>query len=70
MVGGGRPARDRHFIAERIGYENASGIRLFAHLWSIGVEWHLDVAWPLITVLAGRGAGPVTHHALDVRPAR
>ncbi|MEV1000669.1 acyltransferase [Nonomuraea sp. NPDC050202] len=46
-----------HYIGERIGYWNASGTRLFAHLWSIGVEWQFYLAWPLIVALAGRGPG-------------
>ncbi|MFI0421209.1 acyltransferase family protein [Spongiactinospora sp. 9N601] len=44
-----------HFIAERIGYWNASGTRLFAHLWSIGVEWQFYLAWPVVVAVAGRG---------------
>ncbi|MET7336769.1 acyltransferase [Nonomuraea sp. NPDC005650] len=46
-----------HFIGEQVGYWNASGTRLFAHLWSIGVEWQFYLAWPLIVALAGRGPG-------------
>ncbi|MFG1682684.1 acyltransferase family protein [Nonomuraea sp. NPDC049269] len=46
-----------HFIGERIGYWNASGTRLFAHLWSIGVEWQFYLAWPPLVALAGRGPG-------------
>ncbi|WP_226899344.1 acyltransferase family protein [Nonomuraea phyllanthi] len=46
-----------HFIGERIGYWNASGTRLFAHLWSIGVEWQFYLAWPLVVAVAGRGRG-------------
>ncbi|WP_431914536.1 acyltransferase family protein [Nonomuraea jabiensis] len=46
-----------HFIGEQIGYWNASGTRLFAHLWSIGVEWQFYLAWPLMVALAGRGPG-------------
>ncbi|MFD0889518.1 acyltransferase family protein, partial [Streptosporangium algeriense] len=44
-----------HYIGEQIGYWDASGTRLFAHLWSIGVEWQFYLAWPLIVALAGRG---------------
>ncbi|MEU3168566.1 acyltransferase [Streptosporangium sp. NPDC006930] len=46
-----------HFIGERIGYWNASGTRLFAHLWSIGVEWQFYLVWPLVVASAGRGPG-------------
>ncbi|MFC4062895.1 acyltransferase family protein [Planomonospora corallina] len=46
-----------HYIGEQIGYWNASGTRLFAHLWSIGVEWQFYLVWPLIVVVAGRGPG-------------
>jgi peptidoglycan/LPS O-acetylase OafA/YrhL len=46
-----------HFIGEQIGYWNASGTRLFAHLWSIGVEWQFYLVWPLTVALAGRGPG-------------
>ncbi|MER5883975.1 acyltransferase [Streptomyces sp. NPDC001941] len=44
-----------HFVAERIGYWNASETRLFAHLWSIGVEWQFYLVWPLAVLAAGRG---------------
>ncbi|MGV9855362.1 acyltransferase family protein [Streptomyces sp. NPDC003442] len=44
-----------HFITERIGYWNASGTRLFSHLWSIAVEWQFYLAWPLVVAAAGRG---------------
>ncbi|MEV4019961.1 acyltransferase [Nonomuraea angiospora] len=46
-----------HYIGEQIGYWNASGTRLFAHLWSIGVEWQFYLAWPLMVAVAGRGPG-------------
>ncbi|KPC60746.1 acyltransferase [Streptomyces chattanoogensis] len=46
-----------HFVAEQIGYWNASGSRVFAHLWSIAVEWQFYLAWPLVVALAGRGRG-------------
>lgn len=46
-----------HFIGEQIGYWNASGTRLFAHLWSISVEWQFYLAWPLVVALAGKGRG-------------
>ncbi|MGP4099010.1 acyltransferase family protein [Nonomuraea sp. KM90] len=46
-----------HFIGEQIGYWNASGTRLFAHLWSISVEWQFYLAWPLVVALVGRGRG-------------
>ncbi|WP_432920950.1 acyltransferase family protein [Microbispora sp. CA-135349] len=44
-----------HFIVEQIGYWNASGTRVFAHLWSIAVEWQFYLAWPVVVALAGRG---------------
>ncbi|MFI6389980.1 acyltransferase family protein [Nonomuraea sp. NPDC050540] len=46
-----------HYIGEQIGYWDASGTRLFAHLWSIGVEWQFYLVWPLIVAVAGRGPG-------------
>jgi peptidoglycan/LPS O-acetylase OafA/YrhL len=46
-----------HFIAEQIGYWNASDTRVFAHLWSIGVEWQFYLAWPVVVALTGRGRG-------------
>ncbi|MCZ1019602.1 acyltransferase [Streptomyces albulus] len=46
-----------HFVAEQIGYWNASGSRVFAHLWSIAVEWQFYLVWPLVVALAGRGRG-------------
>ena len=44
-----------HFIAEQVGYWNASDTRLYSHLWSIAVEWQFYVVWPLLVALAGRG---------------
>lgn len=44
-----------HYIAERIGYWNASDTRVFAHLWTIGVEWQFYLAWPLVVAVAARG---------------
>ncbi|MBP0456717.1 acyltransferase family protein [Streptomyces montanisoli] len=44
-----------HFIAEQVGYWNASDTRLFSHLWSIAVEWQFYLAWPLVVLAAGRG---------------
>ncbi|MCC3773249.1 acyltransferase, partial [Streptomyces sp. UNOC14_S4] len=46
-----------HFVTEQIGYWNASGTRVFAHLWSIAVEWQFYLAWPVVVTLAGRGRG-------------
>ncbi|MFS8201462.1 acyltransferase family protein [Streptomyces sp. CWNU-52B] len=51
----GAQAVNWHYIAERIGYWNASDTRVFAHLWSIGVEWQFYVAWPLVVASAARG---------------
>ncbi|MGP9022859.1 acyltransferase family protein [Streptomyces sp. BR1] len=44
-----------HYITEQIGYWNASDTRVFAHLWSIAVEWQFYLAWPLVVAVAGRG---------------
>ncbi|MBH1937746.1 acyltransferase [Streptomyces sp. AV19] len=46
-----------HFVAEQIGYWNASGTRVFAHLWSIAVEWQFYLVWPPAVALVGRGRG-------------
>ncbi|MEV0439746.1 acyltransferase [Streptomyces spectabilis] len=46
-----------HFVTEQIGYWNASGTRVFAHLWSIAVEWQFYAVWPLVVAVAGRGRG-------------
>ncbi|WP_202918106.1 acyltransferase family protein [Streptomyces cavernae] len=44
-----------HYITEQVGYWNASDTRVFAHLWSIGVEWQFYLAWPLVVAVAARG---------------
>ncbi|MEU5092832.1 acyltransferase [Streptomyces sp. NPDC021356] len=44
-----------HFIAEQVGYWNASDTRLFSHLWSIAVEWQFYLVWPLVVAFAARG---------------
>ncbi|MEG3631113.1 acyltransferase family protein [Streptomyces poriticola] len=51
----GAQAVNWHYITERIGYWNASDTRVFAHLWSIGVEWQFYLAWPLVVAVAARG---------------
>ncbi|WP_030887404.1 acyltransferase family protein [Streptomyces varsoviensis] len=51
----GAQAVNWHYIGEQIGYWDGSGTRVFAHLWSIGVEWQFYLAWPLIVAVAGRG---------------
>ncbi|WP_406301162.1 acyltransferase [Streptomyces sp. NBC_00885] len=51
----GAQAVNWHYIAEQIGYWNASDSRVFAHLWSIGVEWQFYLAWPLVVAVAARG---------------
>ncbi len=44
-----------HFVAEQVGYWNASDTRLFAHLWSIAVEWQFYLLWPLVVAVIARG---------------
>ncbi|MEV7415380.1 acyltransferase [Streptomyces sp. NPDC089919] len=44
-----------HFVLEQVGYWDAAGTRVFAHLWSIAVEWQFYLLWPLVVALAGRG---------------
>ncbi|MFE9413387.1 acyltransferase family protein [Streptomyces sp. NPDC006704] len=44
-----------HYIADRIGYWNASDTRVFAHLWSIGVEWQFYPVWPVVLAVVARG---------------
>ncbi|MEU7646543.1 acyltransferase family protein [Streptomyces huasconensis] len=51
----GAQAVNWHYIGERIGYWNASDTRVFAHLWSIGVEWQFYLAWPLVVAVTARG---------------
>ncbi|EPH40812.1 putative peptidoglycan O-acetyltransferase YrhL [Streptomyces aurantiacus JA 4570] len=51
----GAQAVNWHYITEQIGYWNASDTRVFAHLWSIGVEWQFYLAWPLVVAVAARG---------------
>ncbi|WP_078962709.1 acyltransferase [Streptomyces sp. TP-A0875] len=43
-----------HYVAEQVGYWQASGSRVFAHLWSIGVEWQFYLVWPLVVAAAAR----------------
>lgn len=47
-----------HYITGRIGYWNASGTHVFAHLWSIGVEWQFYLLWPPVVLVAA-----LTRHA-------
>ncbi|MGP3946933.1 acyltransferase family protein [Streptomyces sp. 6N106] len=51
----GAQAVNWHYIAEQTGYWNASDTWVFAHLWSIGVEWQFYLAWPLVVALTARG---------------
>ncbi|MGW8728677.1 acyltransferase family protein [Streptomyces sp. NPDC055808] len=44
-----------HYIADGTGYWNASDTRVFAHLWSIGVEWQFYLVWPLVLAAVARG---------------
>jgi peptidoglycan/LPS O-acetylase OafA/YrhL len=43
-----------HFIAEKIGYGHASNVHVFAHLWSISLEWQFYIVWPIVVALAAR----------------
>ncbi|MFI9644847.1 acyltransferase family protein [Streptomyces sp. NPDC052040] len=51
----GAQAVNWHYITEQIGYWNASDTRIFAHLWSIGVEWQFYLVWPLVVAVVARG---------------
>ncbi|MFE0105278.1 acyltransferase family protein [Streptomyces sp. NPDC059009] len=51
----GSQAVNWHYIAEQIGYWNASDTRVFAHLWSIAVEWQFYVVWPVVVAVLARG---------------
>ncbi|MGW7411020.1 acyltransferase family protein [Streptomyces sp. NPDC054863] len=44
-----------HFIADRIGYWDAAGTRVFSHLWSIAVEEQFYLLWPPVLCLVARG---------------
>jgi peptidoglycan/LPS O-acetylase OafA/YrhL len=43
-----------HFIAEKIGYGNTSNVHVFAHLWSISLEWQFYIVWPIVVAIAAR----------------
>ncbi|MFF8912233.1 acyltransferase family protein [Streptomyces sp. NPDC015032] len=51
----GAQAVNWHYITEQIGYWNASDTRVFAHLWSIGVEWQFYLAWPVVIAVVAQG---------------
>jgi peptidoglycan/LPS O-acetylase OafA/YrhL len=40
-----------HFIADKIGYGHATDVHVFAHLWSISLEWQFYLVWPMIVTL-------------------
>jgi peptidoglycan/LPS O-acetylase OafA/YrhL len=40
-----------HFIADKIGYGHATDVHVFAHLWSISLEWQFYLAWPIVVAL-------------------
>jgi peptidoglycan/LPS O-acetylase OafA/YrhL len=44
-----------HFIADRIGYWDSAGTRVFSHLWSVAVEEQFYLVWPLVLGLAACG---------------
>ncbi|MFD7061354.1 acyltransferase family protein [Streptomyces sp. NPDC059906] len=46
-----------HFVADRVGYWDSAGTRVFSHLWSIAVEEQFYVVWPLVLCLLARGRG-------------
>jgi peptidoglycan/LPS O-acetylase OafA/YrhL len=46
-----------HFVADRVGYWDSAGTRVFSHLWSIAVEEQFYVVWPLVLCLVARGRG-------------
>ncbi|GHC13514.1 acyltransferase [Streptomyces anthocyanicus] len=46
-----------HFVADRVGYWDSAGTRVFSHLWSIAVEEQFYVVWPLVLCLSARGRG-------------
>ncbi|MGW2866288.1 acyltransferase family protein [Streptomyces sp. NPDC001205] len=47
-----------HYITDQIGYWNASDTRVFAHLWSIAVEWQFYLFWPLVVMIVARSRHP------------
>ncbi|RPK54051.1 O-acetyltransferase OatA [Streptomyces sp. ADI96-02] len=43
-----------HYITEQVGYWQASDSRVFAHMWSIAVEWQFYLVWPVVVALVAR----------------
>ncbi|WP_199220883.1 acyltransferase family protein [Rathayibacter tanaceti] len=47
-----------HFIGAGISYGHITDVHVFAHLWSIAVEWQFYLVWPVVIgVLARRARG-------------
>lgn len=57
-----------HFIGAGISYGHITDVHVFAHLWSIAVEWQFYLVWPVVIgVLARRARGGTASDRSDHR---
>jgi peptidoglycan/LPS O-acetylase OafA/YrhL len=45
-----------HYISDKIGYGHVTDVHVFAHLWSISLEWQFYLLWPVAVALLARRA--------------
>jgi peptidoglycan/LPS O-acetylase OafA/YrhL len=43
-----------HFIVDKISYGHITEVHVFAHLWSISLEWQFYLVWPIVVALVAR----------------